>query len=221
MNPTLVRVFSGGQGDDVRSPAEASGQAPRGQPRQARSRDKLGRILAATAELLQEFSYDEVGTRLIAERAGVSVGSLYRFFPDKDSIARALLLGWLDDAAGFFSWAPGGEVPDQPGSILDHLIDSYVGFFRREPGFRNAFFHAQRSPELEQAQRQNDRDIASRLHDLLMASYGLSDPGLATRCLIAVQVSDHLLGLAFRDNPDGDATVIEEAKLLLRRYLGM
>jgi AcrR family transcriptional regulator len=221
MNRTLVRVLSGGQGDDVRSAAEAPGQAPRGQPRQARSRDKLGRILAATAELLQELRYDELGTRLIAERAGVSVGSLYRFFPDKDSIARALLLGWLDDAAGFIGWAPGGEVPDQPGAVLDHLIDSYAGFFRREPGFRNAFYHAQRSPELEQAQRQNDRDIASRLHDLLRTGYGLSDPRLATRCLIAVQVADHLLGLAFRDNPDGDATVVEEAKLLLRRYLGV
>jgi AcrR family transcriptional regulator len=220
MNLTLVQVFSGGQGDDVHSPAEAPSQAPRGQPRQARSRDKLGRILAATAELLQELSYDEVGTRLIAERARVSVGSLYRFFPDKDSIVRALLLGWLDDAADLFGWAPGGEVPDEPGAILDHLVDSYAAFFRREPGFRNAFYHARRSPELEQAQRQNDRDIASRLHDLLRPSYGLSGPGLATRCLIAVQVSDHLLGLAFRDNPDGDATVIEEAKLLLRRYLG-
>ena len=203
------------------SAAEASGQAPRGQPQQARSRDKLNRILAATAELLQEVRYDELGTRLIAERAGVSVGTLYRFFPDKDSIARALLLGWLDDAAGFFGWAPDGEVPDSPGALLDHLVDSYAEFFRREPGFRNAFYHAPRSPELEQAQRQNDHDIASRLHNLLTAGYGLSDPGLATRCLIAVQVTDHLLGLAFRDEPGGDAAVVEETKLLLRRYLGV
>jgi AcrR family transcriptional regulator len=212
-------LFSG-QGDDVRSVIEAPSQAPRGQPRQARSRDKLGRILAATAELLQELRYDELGTKLIAERAGVSVGSLYRYFPDKDSIARALLLGWLDDA-GFIDWAPGGEVPEEPGAILDHLVDSYADFFRREPGFWNAFYHAQRSPELEQAQRQNDRDIASRLHDLLAVGYGRSGPDLAPRCLIAVQVADHLLGLAFRDNPDGDATVLEEAKLLLHRYLGV
>lgn len=205
----------------MHSAAEATGQAPRGQPRQARSRDKLGRILAAAAELLQELSYDDLGTRLIAERAGVSVGTLYRFFPDKDSIARALLLSWLDDAAGFVAWAPGGEVPDRPGDILDHAIDSYANFFRREPGFRNAFYHAQRSPELEQAQRQNDRELAARLHDMLRTGYGRSDPGLAARCLIAVQVTDHLLGLAFRDQPDGDATVLAEAKLLLHRYLGV
>lgn len=205
----------------MRSATDAPSQAPRGEPRQARSRDKLSRILAATAGLLQELRYDELGTKLIAERAGVSVGSLYRYFPDKDSIARALLLGWLDDAADLFGWAPGGENPERPGAVLDHLVDSYADFFRREPGFWNAFYHARRSPELEQAQRQNDRDIASRLHDLLAAGYGLSDPALATRCLIAVQVADHLLGVAFRDNPDGDATVLEETKLVLRRYLGV
>jgi AcrR family transcriptional regulator len=221
MNRTLVQVLFGGQGDDVRSASEAPGPAPRGQPRQARSRDKLGRILAATAELLQELRYEELGTRLIAERAGVSVGTLYRFFPDKDSIARALLLGWLDDAADFFGWARAGEVPEEPGAVLDHLVDSYADFFRREPGFWNAFYHAQRSPELERAQRQNDRDIASRLHDLLRTAYGRSDPGLEARCLIAVQVADHLLGLAFRDKPDGDATVLKEAKLLLHRYVGV
>jgi AcrR family transcriptional regulator len=219
MNRTLVQVLPGGQGDDVRNATEAPGPAPRGQPRQARSRDKLGRILAAAAELLQEYSYDELGTRLIAERAGVSVGTLYRFFPDKDSIARALLLGWLDDAAAFLGWEPGGEVPDRPGAILDRAIDSYADFFRREPGFRNAFYHAQRSPELERAQRQNDRDLASRLHDLLRTGYGRRDPGLAARCLIAIQVADHLLGLAFRDQPDGDAAMLAETKLLLRRYL--
>jgi Tetracyclin repressor-like, C-terminal domain len=37
----------------------------------------------------------------------------------------------------------------------------------------------------------------------------------------AVQVADHLLGVAFRDNPDGDATVLEETELVLRRYLGV
>ena len=65
----------------------------RSEPQQTRSRDKLDRILAAAAGLLAELPYQEVSTRLIAERAGVSVGSLYRYFPDRDSIAEALLAG--------------------------------------------------------------------------------------------------------------------------------
>lgn len=204
----------------MHSATEPPEQTPRSRPQQARSRDKLGRILTATAELLEELSYDDLGTRLIAERAGVSVGSLYRFFPDKDSIVRALLLGWLDDFAGILDRAWSGEIPARPGLLIEQIVDAYAEFFRREPGFRNAFYHAQRSRELEEAQHRNDADLAARLHDLLRTSYGLPASGLETRCLIAVQVGDHLLGLAFRDKPAGDRTVLEETKRLLRRYLG-
>jgi AcrR family transcriptional regulator len=223
MNRSLVHILFPGQGGHVRSATELRGQAPRGQPRpepqQARSRDKLSRILAATAELLNELPYDELGTRLIAERAGVSVGSLYRFFPDKDSIARALLLGWLDDTVAIFDRAAGDGRPDQPSALIEQLVDSYADFFRQEPGFRNAFFHAQRNPALEEAQRNNDHDLAARLCEVLRTGYGISAPGLEARCLIAVQVCDYLLGLAFRDRADGDPRVLDEAKLLLCRYL--
>jgi AcrR family transcriptional regulator len=205
----------------VRSAAEPCDQAPRSRPQQARSRDKLGRILTATAELLEELSYEDLGTRLIAERAGISVGSLYRFFPDKDSIVRALLLGWLEDFTDILDRAGSGEIPARPGLFIEQIVDAYAEFFRREPGFRNAFYCAQRSRELEEAQRRNDNDLAARLHDLLRTSYGLPAPGLETRCLIAVQVGDHLLGLAFRDKRAGDPTVLDETKRLLRLYLGV
>jgi len=129
--------------------------------------------------LLEELSYDDLGTRLIAERAGVSVGSLYRFFPDKDSIVQALLLGWLDNFAGILNRAASGEpgeAPAQPDLLIEQIVDAYTEFFRREPGFRNAFYHAQRSRELEEAQHRNDSDLAARLHDLLRTSYGLPAP---------------------------------------------
>ena len=75
--------------------------------------------------------------------------------------------------------------------------------------------------ELEEAQRRNDAGLAARLHDVLRTGYGLQAAGLETRCLIAVQVGDHLLGLAFRDKAGGDRTVLDETKRLLRLYLGV
>ena len=163
----------------MRSATEPPSQAPRSRPQQSRSRAKLSRILTVTAELLEELSYDDLGTRLIAERAGVSVGSLYRFFPDKDSIVQALLLGWLDNFAGILNRAASGEpgeAPAQPDLLIEQIVDAYTEFFRREPGFRNAFCHAQRSRELEETQHRNDSDLAARLHDLLRTSYGLPAP---------------------------------------------
>ena len=59
-------------------------------PRQARSRETFQRILAATEALLEEGGLDAATIPAIAERAGVSVGVIYRRFPDKDNLLRAV-----------------------------------------------------------------------------------------------------------------------------------
>lgn len=63
---------------------------PRKAPRQARSQATVDAILDATARVLVERGYAATNTNLVAETAGVSVGSLYQYFPNKDSLIRAL-----------------------------------------------------------------------------------------------------------------------------------
>jgi len=63
---------------------------PRRIPRQARSRALVEAILEATARVLTERGYAGTNTNLVAERAGVSVGSVYQYFPNKDSLLTAL-----------------------------------------------------------------------------------------------------------------------------------
>ena len=63
---------------------------PRRVPRQARSRALVEAILEATARVLAERGYAGTNTNLVAERAGVSVGSVYQYFPNKDSLITAL-----------------------------------------------------------------------------------------------------------------------------------
>jgi AcrR family transcriptional regulator len=60
-------------------------------PTQARSRERVETILKAAGALLGEVGYDGVTTNLIAERAGVPVGSIYQFFETKDDIVAALV----------------------------------------------------------------------------------------------------------------------------------
>ncbi|BEP53576.1 TetR/AcrR family transcriptional regulator [Variovorax sp. V118] len=63
---------------------------PRKAPRQARSQQMVEVILEATARVLGERGYAGTNTNVVAERAGVSVGSLYQYFPNKDSLITAL-----------------------------------------------------------------------------------------------------------------------------------
>jgi AcrR family transcriptional regulator len=63
---------------------------PRKQPAQSRSTATVSAILEAAARILEERGLDGYTTNAIAERAGISIGSLYQYFPGKDAVTIAL-----------------------------------------------------------------------------------------------------------------------------------
>lgn len=89
-----------------RRPSPAASFRSRKLPRQRRSRATVEALVEATARLLAERGYRGATTRRIAERAGVSVGSLYQYFPSRDALVTAVLerhvAHVLDTAAALF-----------------------------------------------------------------------------------------------------------------------
>ncbi len=67
------------------------GSSPRKSPTQDRARDTVEAILEAAVDLFSSRGYARTSTNHIARRAGVSVGSLYQYFPNKDAVLTALL----------------------------------------------------------------------------------------------------------------------------------
>jgi AcrR family transcriptional regulator len=67
-------------------------RSPRSKPVQARSREMKERLLTAAAQVLAERGYAGMSTNRVADRAGVSVGSLYRYFADRDDLMEELRL---------------------------------------------------------------------------------------------------------------------------------
>jgi AcrR family transcriptional regulator len=64
---------------------------PRKQPRQARSQATVDAVITAAAQVLIEQGYERATTARVAERAGVSIGSLYQYFPNKEALVAALI----------------------------------------------------------------------------------------------------------------------------------
>ncbi|MCH8685530.1 TetR/AcrR family transcriptional regulator [Pedomonas mirosovicensis] len=64
---------------------------PRKLPRQARARATVDMLLEATAQVLLNHGYEHATTARIADRAGVSIGSLYQYFPNKEALIAALI----------------------------------------------------------------------------------------------------------------------------------
>jgi len=68
----------------------------RNRPRQARSAARVEHLLDVAEEIFEEVGYDAATTNLVASRAGVPVGTLYRWFPDKAALAEALTDRYLE-----------------------------------------------------------------------------------------------------------------------------
>lgn len=64
---------------------------PRKQPSQERSRATVDALIEATARILVRESFDRASTNRVAEEAGVSIGSLYQYFPSKEALVAAVI----------------------------------------------------------------------------------------------------------------------------------
>ncbi|HEX5541053.1 MAG TPA: TetR family transcriptional regulator [Micromonospora sp.] len=177
-------------------------------------------MLDVCAELIDEVGYEGLTTTLLAERAGVAIGSVYQFFPDKRAIVQALTQRNMDaylgrlaerlDSGDFTHWWDG----------VDAAIDEYIAMHRSTPGFRTLHFGDVVDPHLLDADRDNNSVIAEQLVQVLIQQFDISDtPRLRFALQIAVETGDALIKLAFRRDPDGDDAVLTEAKALIREYL--
>ena len=189
-------------------------------PRQARSRERLRRLLDAAEALLVAEGPGALTTTRVAEAAGVSVGSLYQYLPDKEAIVEALAGRYLAEFEGLMdelaATAPDGGWADPVGT----LVDAFARRYRERPGYRALWFGREMTPALRAADRENKLVLAERLGALLVALGVVAAPErVALAARTGVLVADALLQEAFRDDARGDPALIEEAKVVLRLYL--
>jgi AcrR family transcriptional regulator len=78
------------QVEKAQMPRRATSPSPRKLPTQQRARETVGAILQAAAEVFVQLGYADATTNKIAARAGVSIGTLYQYFPNKESIVAML-----------------------------------------------------------------------------------------------------------------------------------
>jgi AcrR family transcriptional regulator len=177
-------------------------------------------MLNACAEILDEAGYDGLSTTGIAHRAGVAIGSVYQFFPDKRAVTQALALRNLEwfvervtrriNDGAFRHW------PDSVGAVIEVFVDMH----RTVPGFRVLRFGDVADAHLLDGSADNNTVVADRLRAMAVQTFDLPDSAELARALtIAVEAADAVLKLAFRLDPEGDPEIVAEAELLIHGYL--
>ncbi|MEV7559421.1 TetR/AcrR family transcriptional regulator [Streptomyces sp. NPDC048331] len=188
-------------------------------PIQQRSADRLARILDACAELLDETGYENLSTRAVALRAGVPIGSVYRFFGNKRAMAIALAHRNLDRYVDGIA----DRLTDLPAThwrpVVDAVLDEYLAMKRSVPGFALVDFGVP-APPAEGPEADPNHQVAARLTELLSAHLALTpDATLERAVLVAVEATDALIQLAFRADPAGDPGIVAETRAMMHAYL--
>ncbi|SEG84677.1 transcriptional regulator, TetR family [Saccharopolyspora kobensis] len=191
----------------------------RRKPVQQRSAQRVEKMLVACAELIDEVGYDGLTTTLIAERAGVAVGSLYQFFPDKRAVVQELTLRNLDRFVRTVSARFEQLELAHWWDAVDAVFDVYLTMHREVPAFSRLHFGDVVDLRLLDPGKDNNAVIAEKLIGLLAEEFGLDPQQLLLPLAVAVEAADAVLHMAFRRDPAGDPTLVAEAKEMVRGYL--
>jgi AcrR family transcriptional regulator len=201
--------------------ARAPSTTPRRRPRQARSRFTVDAILDAAARVFEARGIERATTNLIADRAGVSVGSLYQYFPNKLSIVLALIERYQADMRGM--WDEVLSVARAPQSLheaVERAIDGTWSLAASRPAFLAVLHSGRLSPALAGPEGRLLAQACTRV-----AGVGLArDPALTTAealrmGAVTTEIVHALLGLAARAPKTQQADYVREAKRAVRSYL--
>jgi AcrR family transcriptional regulator len=195
--------------------------SPRRVPLQGRSQGTVQRILDAASRLLEKVSLDDLTTSRIAAESDVSIGGLYRFFPDKQAILDAIAVARQKEfeehiAASFLE-----DLPRDGRVFFGRMIDAYVDFLDQHPDFRTLVFHRQISPETRRRESQPNTGAAALLKQFMVHYLGMADTTeLSLKLRVAIEAGERLLVFAY-EQPTTEERVlaVEQLKLLLAGYL--
>ncbi|MCG8636488.1 MAG: TetR/AcrR family transcriptional regulator [Desulfobacterales bacterium] len=193
---------------DTRDPSPID---PRKKPFQKRSKKRVENILNATVLLLETGGIEGVTTHHIAKQAGISVASLYQYFPNKQAVISALFQKWLDWVnerldeleKRYYLKVSCEEFFDL---LTAETLETTLYSYRAENQLSRAM---KTSPDLIELDRRHGNTVAGRLAGFLKG-YGspLPEKELKEAGLILYQMSG-LLYYQF-----GDETVMTRKRLL-------
>lgn len=187
----------------------------RTEPVQARSSARLTALLDSAALVIHDTGYETLTTAAVANRAGASIGTVYRYFPDRIVLLQSLALRNAERAQfAVYAGLDDKKVTDIA-SAFDAIADAIIVLFRQEPGFRSLRLGDVldlRPFEAEPAVTRVSRDILG----IMSERFGVAQNDANHQIIEASFVTlDALLGHAFATNGSGSKPFIDAAKSAL------
>lgn len=195
---------------------------PRKNPAQARSKATVEAILAGAAQVFQRQGYAVATTDRIAERAGVSIGSLYQYFPNKDAILVMLAERHIDAGFSLVRELLAEALNEFPSIelLLRRFVAAMIALHGHEPELHRVLFEEAPLPSaVRRILRKRENEFATEVCALLQAhpEARMRDPQVTAYVLVhTVDALVHNFILHPPERFDADALTEEMVRMLLR-----
>ncbi|MEV7559832.1 TetR/AcrR family transcriptional regulator [Streptomyces sp. NPDC089795] len=197
-----------------------TGTAATPRRRQARGERRISQLLAAAAGVFCRTGYASASTNAIAREAGVSPGTLYQYFPNKEAIAVELggqLLHRANEAHGQ-AFRPENIHRPLP-ELLDAVLDPVIAFNCENPAFW-ALMHGTGVPGIAQEHEKLHESLLTRIEAVLRdRCSGITPDELAHTSNMILGIFKSSLDLILAHEGDERAAYTAELKTVLLRYL--
>lgn len=140
---------------------------PRRKPKQDRSVKRTQQIMDVTSRLLDKVGFDDLTTILITKELGISVGSLYHYFPNKHAILYAIAENWLkewDKILDEIALLPVEETTLE--IVIDSINNTFLSVYREQRGILPLIHAMYAVPELRELDKKHDESVTEHLSKL-------------------------------------------------------
>jgi AcrR family transcriptional regulator len=201
----------------------ASENVARKQPHQARARMTVVAILDAAVQILDREGLDAATTTRIAQVAGVSIGSLYQYFPHRDAILNALQDREFERALSMLAGILAeGNLDRTPRETVTAVVDGLAGLYRTCPGLHRVL--AIEGLRVAEAERVHafDRRVVAMVQSFLSSTRArIRRQDLNAAAFVAFQAVRAVMLASLLERPAGltEGAVTSEVVDLLMGYL--
>lgn len=151
--------------------------APRRLPTQARGQQSRDLILRAAADVIEAEGLDRLTTKRIATAAGVSVGSVYQYFPNKEAVVCALTLQWLDlIRSKMDAMHPRNSGITDLQAYMELMFSEIRGVYVSQPGLDPMINALYAMPSLHQLVQDHDKAVAASMASAFKLLVPQADP---------------------------------------------
>lgn len=192
--------------------------SPRNQPVQRRAMARRDQILAVTAELLEEVGQDDLTTILVAKRVGISVGTLYHYFPNKYAIMYALAEHWVNEMDVALQALASENIESYTvKAFVERSVEQMLNVYRNQQGLLPLVQAMYGVPELKELDLIHDELIISAMADMFKRmDISRRNHELKRLGRTYLELSHALIMVVVNQNkPDGDKTLGELKHLAL------